>query len=174
MSWRAASRYYKQLQAKLDRIALICREGLSGARVVRAFVREGHKRERLPKPPTTRPIPLRRGGQAFVDSQPRHVLVMNLGVCAILWVGGIQVNVGGAYAGPGYGVRQLHDADAHLHRVRRQPGRGLYQGERQRVSASTKVLNCVPSITDEDNEPVALLSRANWRAALCSGLRAEL
>ena len=39
--------YYKQLQAKLDRIALICREGLSGARVVRAFVREGHERERF-------------------------------------------------------------------------------------------------------------------------------
>ena len=39
--------YYKQLQAKLDRIALICREGLSGARVVRAFVREDHERERF-------------------------------------------------------------------------------------------------------------------------------
>lgn len=39
--------YYKQLQAKLDRIALICREGLSGARVVRAFVREGHERGRF-------------------------------------------------------------------------------------------------------------------------------
>ena len=39
--------YYRQLQAKLDRIALICREGLSGARVVRAFVREDHERERF-------------------------------------------------------------------------------------------------------------------------------
>ena len=33
--------YYKQLQAKLDRIALICREGLSGARVVRALCARG-------------------------------------------------------------------------------------------------------------------------------------
>ena len=33
--------------AKLDRIALICREGLSGARVVRAFVREDHEREQI-------------------------------------------------------------------------------------------------------------------------------
>ena len=49
--------YYKQLQAKLDCIALICREGLSGARVVRAFVREDHERERFAQPPTTRPIP---------------------------------------------------------------------------------------------------------------------
>ena len=39
--------YYRQLQAKLDRIALICREGLSGARVVRAFVREDHEIEKF-------------------------------------------------------------------------------------------------------------------------------
>ena len=48
--------YYKQLQAKLDRIALICREGLSGARVVRAFVREDHERERFAQAADDQPI----------------------------------------------------------------------------------------------------------------------
>ncbi|MFR3451151.1 MAG: hypothetical protein ACLTSX_05530 [Collinsella sp.] len=39
--------YFRRMQQKLDRIGLLTREGLSGARVVRAFVREGHERERF-------------------------------------------------------------------------------------------------------------------------------
>ncbi len=126
--------YYKQLQTKLDRIALICREGLSGARVVRAFVREDHERERFAQAADDQAHVAIAVGKLSSILNPVTFLVMNLGVCAILWVGGIQVECGRAHAGPGHGVCQLHDADAHLHRVRRQPGRGLYQGERQRVA----------------------------------------
>ena len=39
--------HFKRMQQKLDRISLLTREGLSGARVVRAFVREDHERERF-------------------------------------------------------------------------------------------------------------------------------
>ena len=86
--------YYKQLQAKLDRIALICREGLSGARVVRAFVREDHERERFAQAADDQANTAIAVGKLSSILNPVTFLVMNLGVCAILWVGGIQVNVG--------------------------------------------------------------------------------
>ena len=86
--------YYRQLQAKLDRIALICREGLSGARVVRAFVRENHERERFAQAADDQANTAIAVGKLSSILNPVTFLVMNLGVCAILWVGGIQVNVG--------------------------------------------------------------------------------
>ena len=86
--------YYKQLQAKLDRIALICREGLSGARVVRAFVREDYERERFAQAADDQANTAIAVGKLSSILNPVTFLVMNLGVCAILWVGGIQVNVG--------------------------------------------------------------------------------
>ena len=78
--------YYKQLQAKLDRIALICREGLSGARVVRAFVREDHERERFAQAADDQAHVAIAVGKLSSILNPVTFLVMNLGVCAILWV----------------------------------------------------------------------------------------
>ncbi len=48
--------YYKQLQTKLDRIALICREGLSGAAWFAPSCARTTSASALPKPPMTRPI----------------------------------------------------------------------------------------------------------------------
>ena len=39
--------YFKCMQRQLDQIGLVTREGLSGARVMRAFVREDYERERF-------------------------------------------------------------------------------------------------------------------------------
>ena len=78
--------YYRQLQAKLDRIALICREGLSGARVVRAFVREDHERERFAQAADDQANTAIAVGKLSSILNPVTFLVMNLGVCAILWV----------------------------------------------------------------------------------------
>ena len=39
--------YFKSMQAKLDHVGLVQREGLSGVRVIRAFSREQHERERF-------------------------------------------------------------------------------------------------------------------------------
>ena len=86
--------YYQSMQKKLDRIALICREGLSGARVVRAFVREAHERDRFRDAATDQAATAVAVGRLSSVLNPVTFLVMNLGVCAILWAGGIQVNVG--------------------------------------------------------------------------------
>ena len=86
--------YFKRMQQKLDRIGLVTREGLSGARVVRAFVRESHERERFRRAADEQAGISIAVGKLSSALNPATFLVMNLAVCAILWVGGLQVNVG--------------------------------------------------------------------------------
>lgn len=147
--------YYKQLQAKLDRIALICREGLSGARVVRAFVREDHERERFAQAADDQADTAIAVGKLSSILNPVTFLVMNLGVCAILWVGGIQVNVGELTQGQvmafvNYMTQTLTSIVYVANLV------VVFTKASASASRINEVLNCEPSITDEDNEPVAL------------------
>ena len=147
--------YYKQLQAKLDRIALICREGLSGARVVRAFVREDHERERFAQAADDQANTAIAVGKLSSILNPVTFLVMNLGVCAILWVGGIQVNVGELTQGQvmafvNYMTQTLTSIVYVANLV------VVFTKASASASRINEVLNCVPSITDEGNEPVAL------------------
>lgn len=86
--------YFKRMQQKLDRIGLLTREGLSGARVVRAFVREDHERERFRHAADEQADIAIAVGKLSCVLNPATFLVMNLAVCAILWVGGLQVNAG--------------------------------------------------------------------------------
>ncbi len=152
--------YYKQLQAKLDRIALICREGLSGARVVRAFVREDHERERFARAADDQAHTAIAVGKLSSVLNPVTFLVMNLGVCAILWVGGIQVNVGELTQGQvmafvNYMTQTLTSIVYVANLV------VVFTKASASASRINEVLNCVPSITDEDNEPVALPEPGN-------------
>ena len=152
--------YYRQLQAKLDRIALICREGLSGARVVRAFVREDHERERFAQAADDQANTAIAVGKLSSVLNPVTFLVMNLGVCAILWVGGIQVNVGELTQGQvmafvNYMTQTLTSIVYVANLV------VVFTKASASASRINEVLNCVPSITDENNEPVALPEPGN-------------
>lgn len=147
--------YYKQLQAKLDRIALICREGLSGARVVRAFVREDHERERFAQAADDQANTAIAVGKLSSILNPVTFLVMNLGVCAILWVGGIQVNVGELTQGQvmafvNYMTQTLTSIVYVANLV------VVFTKASASASRINEVLNCEPSIADEGNQPVAL------------------
>lgn len=147
--------YYRQLQTKLDRIALICREGLSGARVVRAFVREGHERERFAQAADDQANTAIAVGKLSSILNPVTFLVMNLGVCAILWVGGIQVNVGELTQGQvmafvNYMTQTLTSIVYVANLV------VVFTKASASASRINEVLNCVPSIADEGNQPVAL------------------
>lgn len=152
--------YYKQLQAKLDRIALICREGLSGARVIRAFVREDHERERFAQAADDQAHTAIAVGKLSSVLNPVTFLVMNLGVCAILWVGGIQVNVGELTQGQvmafvNYMTQTLTSIVYVANLV------VVFTKASASASRINEVLNCEPSITDEGNQPVALPKPGN-------------
>ncbi|MDU8610562.1 ABC transporter ATP-binding protein [Collinsella aerofaciens] len=163
VSWFVMARcipYYKQLQAKLDRIALICREGLSGARVIRAFVREDHERERFAQAADDQAHTAIAVGKLSSVLNPVTFLVMNLGVCAILWVGGIQVNVGELTQGQvmafvNYMTQTLISIVYVANLV------VVFTKASASASRINEVLNCVPSITDEGNQPVALPKPGN-------------
>ena len=152
--------YYKQLQAKLDLIALICREGLSGARVVRAFVREDHERERFAQAADDQANTAIAVGKRSSILNPVTFLVMNLGVCAILWVGGIQVSVGELTQGQvmafvNYMTQTLTSIVYVANLV------VVFTKASASASRINEVLNCVPGITDEGNQPVALPKPGN-------------
>lgn len=152
--------YYKQLQAKLDRIALICREGLSGVRVVRAFVREDHERERFAQAADDQANTAIAVGKLSSILNPVTFLVMNLGVCAILWVGGIQVSVGELTQGQvmafvNYMTQTLTSIVYVANLV------VVFTKASASASRINEVLNCVPGITDEGNQPVALPKPGN-------------
>lgn len=85
---------YKSVQKKLDVLSTVIRENLSGARVVRAFARLDKERARFVE-----------GNREYADSSikvgrisallnPVTTVIINLGVAAILWFGGIQVYEG--------------------------------------------------------------------------------
>lgn len=152
--------YYKQLQAKLDRIALICREGLSGARVVRAFVCEDHERERFAQAADDQANTAIAVGKLSSILNPVTFLVMNLGVCAILWVGGIQVSVGELTQGQvmafvNYVTQTLTSIVYVANLV------VVFTKASASASRINEVLNCVPGIADEGNQPVALPKPGN-------------
>lgn len=152
--------YYRQLQAKLDRIALICREGLSGARVVRAFVREDHERERFAQAADDQANTAIAVGKLSSILNPVTFLVMNLGVCAILWVGGIQVSVGELTQGQvmafvNYMTQTLTSIVYVANLV------VVFTKASASASRINEVLNCVPGIADEGNQPVALPKPGN-------------
>ncbi len=149
--------FFKQMQRKLDRIALICREGLSGARVVRAFVREEYERERFASAATDQAETAIAVGRLSSVLNPVTFLVMNLGVCAILWTGGIQVDTGALTQGQvmafvNYMTQTLTSIVYVANLV------VVFTKASASASRINEVLECQPSITDEGATPVELPS----------------
>ncbi|MBE7077954.1 MAG: ABC transporter ATP-binding protein [Clostridiales bacterium] len=85
---------YKKTQARLDDVLLSTRENLSGARVLRAFCKEGDERELFEK----RNEELTKekkfvAGIAAITNPLTYVLV-NIGIILLLWTGAIRVDNG--------------------------------------------------------------------------------
>lgn len=85
---------YKKVQAGLDRVLLLTRENLTGARVIRAFHKEEEEQERfLNENETLTKL------QIFVGSitslmNPITYVIINGAIIALIWTGAIQVNIG--------------------------------------------------------------------------------
>ena len=156
---KACIPYYRSMQAKLDRIALIVREGLSGVRVVRAFVREGHERRRLADAAQDQAATAIAVGRLSSVLNPVTFLVMYLAVCAILWAGGIQVNIGELTQGQvvafvSYMTQALLSIVYVANLV------VVFTKASASAARVNEVLACQPSVTDEGAEPVELWSLA--------------
>lgn len=85
---------YRMIQKKLDRISLISRENLGGARVIRAFSKQEEEAGRFEEANRDFTKTAERVGKISALLNPLTFAIMNLGVIAILWFGGFRVDNG--------------------------------------------------------------------------------
>ena len=156
--------YFKSMQAKLDHVGLV-QQGLSGVRVIRAFSREQHERERFAAAAADQAQTAIAVGKLSSVLNPVTFLVMNLGVCAILWSGGAAVNVGDLTQGQviafvNYMTQTLLSIVYVANMV------VIFTKASASASRINQVLACEPSITDTASAPVALPACALEAAAV--------
>ncbi len=90
---------YRTVQKKLDQIALVLRENLSGVRVIRAFARTDYERKRFGTRNREYSDNAIRVGKVSALLNPLTSLVMNFAIGAIIWFGGVRVNLGSMATG---------------------------------------------------------------------------
>jgi ATP-binding cassette subfamily B protein len=90
---------FRVMQERLDNISRVLREQVSGVRVVRAFVRDGHEQDRF-QAANTDLFGVSLGvGRLIALMFPSVMLVLNLSSIAVLWFGGHLVADGGMQIG---------------------------------------------------------------------------
>lgn len=83
------------VQKKIDKVNSVIRENLGGARVVKSFVRENFEEERFGKANIDLKETTIKSFNLIVLLMPTVMLIMNLAVAAVLWIGGSgKVDVG--------------------------------------------------------------------------------
>ena len=90
---------YKVVQKKLDKLALILRENLSGVRVIRAFARVQGEKVRFKESNEELAGTAIQVGKISALMNPVTSIIMNFALMAVIWFGGIRVNEGGMTTG---------------------------------------------------------------------------
>jgi len=85
---------YKKTQQKLDRAALLTRESLEGTRVIRAFSRQNEEIEEFNEAVNDIAECSAAVGRISAILNPAAFMIMNLGIVAIIWFGGLRINSG--------------------------------------------------------------------------------
>lgn len=85
---------YKKVQDKLDALTLILRENLSGVRVIRAFAGNESERKRFSDANREYADSAVFVGKIAALTNPLTTVIMNLAIAAVIWFGGIRVNIG--------------------------------------------------------------------------------
>ncbi len=85
---------YKITQQKLDRAALLTRENIEGTRVIRAFSRQQEETNEFNKAVDEISASSIAVGKISAILNPAAFMIMNLGIVAILWFGGVRINAG--------------------------------------------------------------------------------
>lgn len=85
---------FRAIQKKIDKINLVVRENLEGIRVIRAFNRVNHEKQRFHEANLDLTETSIRVAQLMALLMPFMMLIMNLTTVAIIWFGGIRVDQG--------------------------------------------------------------------------------
>ena len=86
--------YYRRIQSILDRISLLTRENLAGVRVIRAFSKQKTETEVFNKTCDSLMDEQVVAGKIAALLNPATYIVVNAAIIAIIWGGGLQVDVG--------------------------------------------------------------------------------
>jgi len=90
---------YAEVQKKLDNLTLVMRENLTGIRVIRALSKEKIEAERFKEKNDDLKLKTIEADNLMASKLPFITLVMNIGVVAVLWFGGLRVNYGKMHLG---------------------------------------------------------------------------
>jgi ATP-binding cassette subfamily B multidrug efflux pump len=86
--------FFRRIQKRLDRVAAITRENLSGARVVRAFSRQEWEKKRFDRASDDLMEDSVRVGRLSALLNPVTSVAVNTAIILLLWFGGRQVSLG--------------------------------------------------------------------------------
>lgn len=87
------------VQQRLDAVNIVLQENLAGVRVVKAFVRGDHERQRFGIANDDLMTQNIRAVRVMAVTMPLVMLTLNVGVVAALWFGGVQVQQGDLQVG---------------------------------------------------------------------------
>lgn len=85
---------YKKTQQKLDRAALLTRENIEGTRVIRAFSRQQEEIGEFDSAVDEIAESSIAVGKISAILNPAAFMIMNLGIVAIIWFGGVRIDAG--------------------------------------------------------------------------------
>jgi len=90
---------FSEVQRRLDALNTVMQENLAGVRVVKAFVRERYEIGRFHRANDSLMAQNVTAAQTLALNMPLVMLILNSGVVAALWFGGVKVNSGGLLVG---------------------------------------------------------------------------
>lgn len=87
------------VQQRLDALNTVMQENLAGVRVVKAFVRAQHEIQRFWRANDNLMDQNLQAVRTVAVTMPFNMLILNAGIVAALWIGGVQVSEGGMQVG---------------------------------------------------------------------------
>ena len=85
---------YRNTQKKLDRASMLTRENIEGARVIRAFSRQQEEIDEFSEAVDDISDCSIAVGKISAILNPAAFMIMNLGIAAIIWFGGVRIDAG--------------------------------------------------------------------------------
>lgn len=109
---KIVSPVFAMVQKKLDRVNSVVQENVSGSRVVKAYVREEYEKDRFASANDELMDTNLKVARAMAAMGPIMMILMNLAVVAIIYIGGISsvggMGVGSIMAGVNYATMVVH------------------------------------------------------------------
>ncbi|MDH6574807.1 ABC transporter ATP-binding protein [Kitasatospora sp. MAP5-34] len=90
---------FRTMQVRIDKVNRVLREQITGIRVIRAFVKDGHEQDRFGGANQELTDTSLRVGRTMAFMFPSVMLVVNVSSVAVMWFGGHRIDSGGMQIG---------------------------------------------------------------------------